>query len=131
VARAITAFLMYFGTGVAMTWVFTLAYIAITPGNELSRIRVGMVAPAITLAAAMLGFSFPLLSASLHGLSFLEFIVWGSLAGAVQVGVFFVFAHLFAGLWSDIIERDNVAAGIFCASLSLMTGLFNAFSLIP
>jgi putative membrane protein len=130
-AKAISAFLTYFVTGVFMAWVFTLIYVAITPGNELHKIRAGRIAPAITLVAALFGFALPLLSASLHGIHFMEFILWAVIAGGAQIAAFYAFSKLMPGLWNEIVNEDNLAAAILCGGLSIVTGLFNAFSLIP
>jgi uncharacterized membrane protein YjfL (UPF0719 family) len=130
-AKAVVSFLTYFGIGVFMTWVFTLIYVVVTPGNELERVRAGRMAPAITLVSALFGFAMPLLSASLHGIHFWEFAIWALIAGAAQIAAFFAFSQLMPGLWNEIMEKDNIAAAILCGGLSIVTGLFNAFSLIP
>jgi uncharacterized membrane protein YjfL (UPF0719 family) len=130
-AKAITSFLTYFGTGVFMTWIFTLIYVVVTPGNELGEIQKGRMAPAITLVSALFGFAIPLLSASLHGVHFWEFAIWAVIAGGAQIAAFYAFSKLMPGLWNQIMNENNLAAATLCGGLSIVTGLFNAFSLIP
>jgi putative membrane protein len=132
--QAIYAFLLYFVTGLGLTALFTCAYVAITPFNEFEQIREGKVGPAYTLSGAMLGFTFPLLSASYHGISFTEFLVWGIITGIVQVATFWAFYLVFSRdgvTWARMMDDRNAGAAIFYGALSIVIGLFNAFSLIP
>ena len=132
--QAILNFLLYFGIGGAMLAVFTILYVRMTPFNEfeeiLHRHRIG---PAITLGCAMVGFALPIMSASLHGVSLLDFILWGVMAGIFQAIVFFVWYTVVAknGIWDEIIQDRNNAAALLYGFFSIVVGLLNATSLVP
>ncbi len=69
----------------------------------------------------------PLVVASLYGGSWLGFVAWGVLAGAVQIGGFKLMYWRLPGL----IEKDNSAAAINFAGASVCLGTINALSMIP
>jgi putative membrane protein len=120
-------FAAYFLTGVAMLALFTRIYIWFTPYDELVHIRQKRIAPALSLAGAMLGFTIPIVTVSYHGINYLDFIVWGVVAGAVQLICFKLLYVLMP--WHP--EDDNSAAATFFAGAAICVGLINAFSLIP
>jgi uncharacterized protein DUF350 len=70
-------FAIYFATGVAMLGAFTWLCLRVTPYDEATEISKGHLAPAVALAGAMLGFTFPLLVASYTHSNFLGFLAWG------------------------------------------------------
>jgi putative membrane protein len=125
--QALLNFGLYFGIGIALLVCFTRLYILVTPYNEISDIRAGNVAPALSLVGAMLGFSFPLLSLSLHAVNIADFLVWGCVSGVVQLAVFKVLYMILPRQ----VEANNVAAGTLYFGCAVVTGLLNAFSLIP
>ncbi len=120
-------FCVYAFTSLAMLGVFTRIYLWTTPYDEFGQIKAGYTAPAIALSGALIGFTFPLLSISYHGINLLDFLIWGGVAGAMQI---IVFKILYWAIPMEI-ERDNVAIAILYASLAVCVGLINAFSLIP
>jgi Predicted membrane protein len=81
----------------------------------------------LSLVGAMLGFSFPLLSLSLHAVNIADFLVWGCVSGVVQLAVFKVLYMILPRQ----VEANNVAAGTLYFGCAVVTGLLNAFSLIP
>lgn len=120
-------FLVYFGLSIAMLAGFTRLYLWLTPYDEARDIRAGNLAPAIALAGAMLGFTFPLLVASYTHASLLGFIAWGGFACVVQLAVF---QALYRWL-PNVIETNNVAGATCFAATSVCVGLVNAASFIP
>ena len=118
---------VYLSTGVAMLVAFTWLYLRITPYDEAAEISKGHMAPAIALAGAMLGFTFPLLAASYTHSNFIGFLAWGVLSCLVQLLAFWIM-H---GLLPRVIETNNVAGATCFAAASVCVGLLNAASFIP
>jgi putative membrane protein len=123
--------LMLFGaylvSSMVMLAVFTSLYIWITPYDEKKEISEGRMAPAIALAGAMLGFTFPLLISSYARSSFLEFLAWSVISGLVQLFVFWVLHALLP----RVIETNNTAGATCFAAASICAGLINAASFLP
>ena len=120
-------FVLYLVFGVAMLAVFTRLYMTVTPYDEAKDIHDGKMAPAIALAGAMLGFTFPLLVASYTHTYFFGFLLWGIIAGMVQLGAFWL---LYTYL-PRYIETNNTAGATVFAVASICVGLINAASFIP
>lgn len=121
---SITAFLSYLGTALLLLALFVVLYVQITPYREFKLIAEGNSAAAISLAGAVLGFTFPLVSSIFYTQSLLEMIMWAGITCVVQFLVFTVMRH-----WSKHIEEGVVAPAIFLAALSMAVGLLNAVSI--
>jgi putative membrane protein len=118
-------FLIYFaGTLVAEAF-FLAIYMAVTPHHEMRLIRAGNTAAALSLAGAVLGFTFPLASAVAHAVSYVDFAVWAGVALVVQIVVFLVADRSLGGL-SRRVDTGDTAAGATLATASLAIGLLNA-----
>lgn len=124
---AVGNFLLYAAASLALLWLFTWLYKLWTPYDEFVQMRAGKKAPAFAMGGAMLGFTFPLLSLSYHGINVMDFAIWSLVAGAVQLALFKVLYWVIPMQ----IEEDNQAVGIFYAFAAICVGLINAFSLIP
>jgi putative membrane protein len=124
-ARGIDDFLMYLASSLTLLAAFMAIYIWITPYRELTLIRQGNVAAAASLSGAVLGFSIPLANAIAQTVNLAEMAMWGFVALAVQLLVFFAVRRLVPGLARDISE-GKLAPGIFLGALSIATGLLNA-----
>ena len=120
-------FAVYFAASVAMLVAFTWLYLRVTPYDEAAEISKGNLAPAIALAGAMLGFTFPLLVASYTHSNLVGFLVWGALACLVQLLAFWVLHWLLPRM----IETNNIAGATCFAVSSVCVGLINAASFIP
>jgi putative membrane protein len=115
----------YLASGVAMLIVFAMLYIKITPYDELKLVREGNVAAALSFGGALIGFSFALASSALH-LNRLEFfVIWGALAGVVQIVVYVFLVKCIKGMPSQIME-NNVSVGLLVGSISVAVGVINA-----
>ena len=88
------AFLLYFSLAMALLGLFIAVYVAVTPYKELTLIREGNQAAAISLGGAVVGFVLPLARAVTQSVSALDLVVWGLVALVVQVVVFFVVGKL-------------------------------------
>lgn len=124
---AVGNFLLYTFASLVLLGIFGRIYQWLTPYHEQESIRAGKLAPAIALGGALIGFTFPLLSVSYHGVNFVDFLIWATVAGFIQI-------LLFKALYWVIpmqVEEDNRAIALIYAVLAFCVGLINAFSLIP
>lgn len=124
----VSAFLVYFCSGLILVGVATAVFVQLTPFPEMQLIRQGNMAAAWVFVGALLGFTFPVASAIAHSVSFTDMLVW-TLAGLL----FQYLAHLairrfIPGFVQGI--GDGVASlGVLSAGLSVAVGLINAASL--
>lgn len=126
-ASALGNYVLYAGLSLLLLGIFTRLYKMWTPYNEFSQIKNGKKAPALSLGGAMLGFTVPILSLSLHSVNLLDFFIWSVVAGATQLALF----KLLYWLMPMNVDEDNQAIGILYAFAAICVGLVNAFSLIP
>jgi putative membrane protein len=124
-ARGIDEFLIYLAASFVLLAIFVAIYIWITPYRELTLIREGNVAAAASLSGAVLGFAIPLAHAIAQSVTFAEMAMWGVIALAVQLLVFFVMRRIMPGLANDI-PAGKLAPGVFLGSISLATGILNS-----
>lgn len=120
-------FIGYLSAGLAMLAVFARLYLWVTPYDDMRDIHDGKVAPAIALSGALLGFTFPLLMSSYLNASFVGFVLWGAIAGLVQLGVFWAMYRFMP----KAIETNNIAGSTCFAVAAVCAGLMNAASFIP
>lgn len=121
----IASFGAYLGAGVLLSAAFLFIYTLITPYKEMTLIRKGNVAAAVSLAGALFGFLIPLGSAITHSVSLPDMLVWGGVALVTQL-----LAYLFVRLLIPQIAKDipdgKVAVGIFLGTISLAIGALSA-----
>ena len=118
-------FLVYFVLGGALTAIFLLLYVELTPQRDIALIREGNSAAAIALVGGLLGFVLPLASVIAHSAAIIDLVVWGVIALVIQLGGFFA-ARLVLPHLPQAIERGNIADAIFLAGLSLSLGILDA-----
>ena len=126
-SSGIGGFLVYFGFSLALLVAFTMLYVRVTPYDEARDISNGKLAPAVALAGAMLGFTFPLLMASYTHSDLRGFLAWSVISCLTQLGVFWVLYRVLP----NVIEANNVAGASCFATASVCAGLINAASFIP
>jgi putative membrane protein len=124
-ARGIDEFLLYLAASLALLAAFIGIYIWITPYRELTLIRQGNVAAAASLSGTVLGFAIPLAHAVAQSVNIAEMAMWGVVALAVQLLVYFVMRRLVPGLASDI-PAGKLAPGVLLGAVSLATGILNS-----
>ena len=124
-ARGIDDFLIYLAASLALLAAFIAIYVSITPYRELTLIRDGNVAAAASLSGSVLGFSIPLAYAVAQSVNLAEMAMWGVVALAVQLLVFFVVRWIMPGIARDI-PAGKLAPGILLGALSIATGILNA-----
>ena len=122
------AFLLYFSLALALFGLFLAVYLAVTPYRELTLIRQGNAAAAISLGGAAVGFVLPLARAVTQSVSALDLVVWGLVALIVQVVVFFLVGKL-VPRFAEAIREGRIAGAILLASLAIGVGLLNAASM--
>ena len=121
-----TAFVIAFAAAGVFTIAFKLIYQWVTPYHERTLIRDGNPAAAIALGGALIGYVLPLASALSHTVSLMEFAAWATLAGIIQIVVFVVVSRLAFKNLAVRIEKGEIAAAIYLASISICVGLLNA-----
>ena len=126
--QPVGSFLLYFGVALAFEAVFIALYMAVTPHQEVSLIKQGNGAAAISLGGAVLGFTLPVCSVIAHSVSLLHMAEWSIVALLVQLGVFLLVNSLLHKI-SSRIEDGNIAAATILAVASLAVGTMNAASM--
>lgn len=121
----LASFGAYLGAGVGLTVAFLLIYTLITPYQEMTLIRKGNVAAAISLAGALFGFLIPLGSAITHSVSLPDMLVWGGVALVTQLLAYLLARIAIPGISKDIPD-GKIAVGIFLGAISLAIGLLDA-----
>ena len=115
------------GYGLMSIAVFVWIYIRVTPYDDFKEIAEGNMAPAIALAGAMLGFTFPVLVASYLHATLAGYVFWALGACVVQLAVFWAMYRYLP----RIVAAHNTAGALCYATASVCAGLMNAASFIP
>lgn len=119
------SFLAYLGVAVVLLAVFLLVYVNVTPYDEISLIRQGNTAAAISLSGALFGFAMPVANVIAHSDALGDLAAWGAIAGVIQILTYVVARFALPHLTDDI-PAGKVAPATFLAALSLTIGLTNA-----
>ena len=118
-------FLIYLILSLVLLAAFSWLYDKVTPYNELQLIRDGNTAAAIAYSGAVIGLALPLGSAVAHSVNPVDMLIWGVVALAVQVLVYFLVRRLLPQL-NDHIPENRVAPAVLLAAMSLAAGIINA-----
>lgn len=118
-------FLIYLVLSLALLAVFAWIYNKITPYDEIQLIREGNTAAAVAYSGAILGLALPLGSAVAHSVNPVDMLIWGVVALAVQVLVYFIVRRVLP-LLNDHIPENKIAPAILLAAMSLAAGIINA-----
>jgi putative membrane protein len=129
VINNLPAFASFFATAIGLLVAFALLYDLITPYSELTLIREGNTAAAITLGGAIVGFALPIAISVAVSHNLYAMIGWAVVAGAVQLLVY-VAARLALPKINESIPQGKIASGVFLASLSIGVGILNAGCII-
>ena len=122
---AILNYLLHLALGVMLVMMFFVVYVRITPADEVSLIRQGNRAAALSLSGALVGFSLTIASALMHSIDYVQFLLWGAAALVVQLLVYGIATTLLR-MTRDQIEADNTAFGGLLGAISLSIGAINA-----
>jgi len=118
-------FLIYLVLALVLLVAFSWLYDKVTPYDEMQLIRDGNTAAAVAYSGAIIGLALPLGSAVAHSVNPIDMLIWGVVALAVQVLVYFLVRRLLPHLNSNIPE-NKVAPAILLATISLAAGIINA-----
>ncbi len=118
-------FLAYVGTAAALTLVYIVVYMWVTPHPEIALIRDNNLAAAIAFAGSLMGFCLPLANTIAGSINLLDCVLWGLIALVVQILIYFL-ARLPMPKISERIEKGELASGVWLGSASLAGGLLNA-----
>jgi putative membrane protein len=104
--------LLHAGVTILILFLGALAYVMLTPHKEITLIRDGNAAAAVSLSGVLVGLAIPL-SVSLNAsTSLIEIAVWGASTVVVQLLVFRVVDLMLRGLPQRIQEGETAAAAL-------------------
>jgi putative membrane protein len=118
-------FLIYLILALVLLAAFSWLYDKVTPYNEMKLIREGNTAAATSYSGAMIGLALPLASSVAHSVNPIDMVIWGVIALAVQVLVYFLVRRLLPQL-NDHIPENKVAPALMLAAMSVAAGIINA-----
>ena len=121
----LSEFLFFFVAAAALTLIFVILYTRVTRHNELALIKKNSTAAALAFSGSLIGFALPLASTMINSVTVVEMVLWGLVALIVQVLVYLVIRLPMPRI-SERIEADEVAAGIWLGSCSIVAGILNA-----
>ncbi len=125
---SLSEFLIFFVAAAVLTIGFVLIYTRVTRHDELALIKKNSTAAGIAFAGSLIGFALPLASTMINSVTVVEMVLWGVVALIVQVLVYFLIRLPMPRI-SERIEADEVAAGIWLGSTSIVAGILNAASM--
>jgi putative membrane protein len=118
-------FLIYLILALILLAAFSWLYDKVTPYNEMKLIREGNTAAATSYSGAMIGLALPLASSVAHSVNPIDMVIWGVIALAVQVLVYFLVRRLLPQL-NDHIPENKIAPALMLAAMSIAAGIINA-----
>ena len=122
------AFLVYFATGVLLIIAYLFVYTKITPHDEFDCIRRNVPGAAVSLGLSMVGFALPVASAMGHAANVVDCLIWGVIALAVQIAVYYL-ARIPIPNLSQRITDGEWAPAIWLGLASVTGGLISAASM--
>lgn len=121
-------FLIFFVIAIALVVLYLGIYTLATMHNEFALIRQNVISASTALGFSLVGFALPLGSAIVHAQSIVDLLVWGLVALAVQIVVYWLVRLLMSNL-SQRIASGEMAAALFLGAASLSAGIINAASM--
>jgi putative membrane protein len=118
-------FFGYFILALLLETLFVAAYTAITPFREITLIRNGNVAAAISLAGSLIGFSLPLAKAVAQSSGLVDMFLWSLFGFVAQLLAYAVVRVTLPHLAVDVKEGKQASA-VLLAGVSIAIGLVNA-----
>ena len=108
-----------------LLFVFFLVYTWLMPFKEITLIRQGNVAAALTLGGALIGFSMTVASGLVHTDALGSFVGWSAAAAVIQLLTYVLVSRLLH-MSKQQIEGNNIAFGVLMASISISVGAISA-----
>ena len=118
--------LAHFGVTIFVFFCAAYTYSRMTPHDEMTLIKNGNVAAALSYSGALLGLALPMASCLAGSISVLDILIWGFIILLIQVIAYLLIDRiLFRGL-SSRIEEQEMAPAILLFSMKLCIGMINA-----
>ncbi|WP_044871702.1 DUF350 domain-containing protein [Pseudomonas sp. LFM046] len=127
--HALSNFLAYFASAIALFCVFANLYLRLTPYAEIRLIREGNLAAAAALIGSLIGFALPLSSSIANSVGLRDMLAWGLVAMLVQSLVFLAISRLVPELKEGIVA-GNLAHGLMLGGCAFCIGLINAACIV-
>ncbi len=124
----LSEFLLFFVVASVLVLFFVFVYTRVTKHNELALIKKNSTAAAVAFSGSLIGFALPLASTMINSVNVIELLLWGVIALIVQVLVYLLIRLPMPRI-SERIETDEVAAGIWLGTCSMVAGILNAASM--
>ena len=124
----LSEFLLFFVVAAAMTILFVIIYTRVTKHDELALIKKNSTAATVAFSGSLIGFALPLASTMINSVTVIEMVLWGVVALIVQILVYLLIRLPMPRI-SERIEADEVAAGIWLGTCSMVAGILNAASM--
>jgi putative membrane protein len=122
-------FLIFFVIAIALVALYLTIYTLATMHNEFALIRQNVISASAALGFSLVGFALPLGSAIVHAQGIVDLLVWGLVALAVQILVYWLVRIVMPNL-SQRIAGGEMAAALFLGAASLSAGIINAASMV-
>jgi putative membrane protein len=124
----VSEFFLFFVVASVLALFFVFVYTRVTRHDELALIKKNSTAAAVAFSGSLIGFALPLASTMINSVNVIELMLWGVIALIVQVLVYLLIRLPMPRI-SERIETDEVAAGIWLGTCSLVAGILNAASM--
>ena len=111
-AAGFPVFLAHAGVTVVILFAAAALYILLTPHREITLIREGNTAAALSLAGVLLGLAIPLSASLKASTNVIEIGLWGAVTVVVQLLVFRLVDMILRGLPKRIQEGEISAAAL-------------------
>lgn len=121
-------FLIFFVVAAALTILFVVIYTRVTRHNEIDLIKKNSTAAAVAFSGSLIGFALPLASTMINSVTVVELTLWGGIALIVQVLVYLLIRLPMPRI-SERIVANELAAGIWLGTCSMVAGILNAASM--
>jgi len=97
-----------------------------TPWDELSLIRQGNIAAAMSFCGSIIGYTLVLASLLLHAVNSVDFLIWAIVGLAVQIAILVLARFVMGADLNTRMHEGQNSSGLFIGALSLAAGILNA-----
>ena len=104
--------LLHFGVTLTILFAAAAIYVMLTPHKEISLIREGNSAAAVSLAGVLVGLAIPLAVSLKASTTLIELALWGAATVLVQLSIFRLVDLVLRGLPKRIQDGEMAAAGV-------------------
>lgn len=124
-------FTLFFLSAILIVAMFLYLYAIVTPYDDYKLIfQENNSAAAIGFGGAIVGLCIPLYSALVSSVSYVDFIIWATVAMTIQLLFALIITRVKSRFsFEKLINDGVVSAGILMAFLSISIGLLNAGSM--